>query len=156
MITETGGATLNIAELYFNTNINDRILARTSRSEYMAYPNKSQPSTPTTFWVDRQIAPVLYLYPTPNGEYNNLFYSFIQQIQDAGSMINVPAIPARFLDAITADLSYRLSLKEGKLEVAQQLLLEADKAFKLASMEDTERGVNLRIIGDYRSGWTQQ
>lgn len=156
MITESGGATLNIAELYFDTNVNDRILARTSRSEYMAYPNKSQPNTPTTFWVDRQISPVLYLYPTPNGEYNNLFYSYIQQIEDAGSMINAPAVPARFLDAITAELACRLAGKEGKFDIVQQLGAESEKAFKLASIEDTERGVNLRIFGDYRSGWVQQ
>jgi hypothetical protein len=153
-ILETGGATLNINELYFNTNINDTIINRASRSEYIAFPNKTQTGRPSSFWVDRQINPVVYIYLTPDGTYNNLFYTYTQQIQDIGALVDTAGIPARFLEALTAELAFRLSIKEGKLDVAQTLAALSAQAYSEAAMEDRER-VPLRIYGDYMQGWTQ-
>lgn len=153
-IRETGGATLNVEELYFNTNINDTVITRASRSEYIAYPNKSQTGRPSSFYVDRQINPVVYLYLTPDGTFNNMFYTYTQQIQDIGQMTNTADIPARFLDALTAELAFRLAIKESKYDVAQLLKAEANEAYLIAGMEDRER-VPLRIYGDFSQGWTQ-
>jgi hypothetical protein len=153
-ILETGGATLDIAELYFNTNINDKIINRSSRSEYIAFPNKTQTGAPSSYWVDRQINPVVYIYLTPDGTYNNLFYTYTRQIQDIGAMINTAEVPARFLDALTSELSFRLSVKEGKMDVSQMLGALAAQAYIEAAKEDRER-VPLRIYGDYMQGWTQ-
>jgi hypothetical protein len=152
-IRETNGATLDIAELYFNTNVQDRILTRSSRYEYMSYPDKARQDTPTTFWVNRQITPVVNLYPTPNGYYNNLFYSYIQAIEDTGELIDTTAIPGRFIDPLTAELAYRLGVKEQTpMDLLSILAREAEASFALAAAEDTER-VPLRITADYRSGW---
>lgn len=151
-IRETGGQTLNIAELYFNTNVQDRILTRSSRSEYMSYPDKARQDTPTTFWVNRQVTPIVNLYPTPNSYYNNLFYSYIQTIEDTGTLIDTTAIPNRFIDALTSELAYRLGIKEEKLQILQILAKDASDSFQLAAAEDTER-VPLRVFADYRSGW---
>lgn len=153
-IRETGGATLNIEELYFNSNIQDTIITRSSRSEYMAYPNKSQTGRPSTFYVDRQIAPVLYLWPTPDTLYNNLFYTYTQQIQDIGSMINSADVPPRFIEPLTSELAFRLSIKEKILDLAALLKQLSDEQFKYAAEEDRER-VPLRIYGSYMQGWTQ-
>lgn len=153
-IRETGGSTLNISELYFNTNINDRIINRASRSEYIAYPNKTQTGTPSTFWVDRQINPVVYIYLTPDGTYNNMFYTYTRQIQDIGALTDTAEIPARFLDALTAELAFRLAIKESKFDKAPLLKSESNEAYTIAGMEDRER-VPLRIYGDYMQGWTQ-
>ncbi len=137
-IEETGGATLNISELYFNSNTNDTPLSRNTHSEWANYPNKSQIGTPVSFWLDRQIQPILHIYQTPNNVYNNFFYTFKRQIQDIGDMIDTAEIPTRFLDALSAELAYRLSLKEKKLDMAQILKAEAMEAFKYVALEDEE------------------
>ena len=152
-IRETGGATLNIQELYFNTALNDTIVTRLSRAEYIAIPQKNQTGRPTSFYVDRQINPVLILWPTPNTLYNNLFYTRVEMPQDIGSMTNTPEIPSRFLEALTANLAYRLALKEGKLDRVQILKALSDEEYNIAGQEDRER-VPLRIYGDYMQGWT--
>lgn len=152
-IRETGGATLNIEELYFNTSLYDLIVTAFSEFEYTSQPYKNQPGRPTSFWVDRQINPVIYLWPVPIPPWNNLYFTYWQAIQDIGSLQNNAQIPARFLEALTAAAAYKLALKEGKLERLQVLQMEAEKSYKEAGQEDRER-VPLRIYGDYTQGWT--
>lgn len=153
-IRETGGAILNIEELYFNTNINDSTITACSRSEYIAYPNKNQPGRPSNYWVNRQIVPVVYLYPTPNSLYNNMYFTYTQPPEDAGTMINTADVPARFIEALAAALAARLAVKEQKGDLVSMLKPMADEEYSLAASEDRER-VPLRIYGDYSSGWAQ-
>jgi hypothetical protein len=154
-IRETGGATLNIQELYFNSNLNDTTISPMSRSEYMQTPNKSQVGRPSSFYVDRQITPVIYIWPTPSSLYNNLFYTYTQAIQDIGSLTENPDIPARFLEALCADLAARLAVKEKlPIDMINWLAGSAVNAYKTAGEEDRAR-VPLRIYGDYAQGWTQ-
>jgi hypothetical protein len=150
-IRETGGSTLNISQLYFNTNVNDTSISRISRNEYIAVPNKNQTGTPTSFWVDRQINPVVYLYLTPNATYNNMYYTYTRQIQDVGSMIDTAEIPARFLEPLASDLSSRLAVKEGKMDRFAILDGKATQSYVKAGMEDRDRAP-LNIYGTYRGG----
>lgn len=151
-VRETGGAILDISELYFNTNINDVPMTKMSRSEYVAYSNKNQPGQPSLFWVDRQITPVLYLYQTPNAMYNNLYYTYKRQIQDIGRMTNTAEIPARFLDALTSALAYRLAVKEGKLDRVAILEKDMMKAYADAAFEDGEN-VTVRVSPQPAQNW---
>ncbi len=155
-VRETGGATLNVAELYFNSNLNDTVITRSSRAEYIAYPNKAQTGRPSSFYVNRQIEPIVYLWPTPDPQYNNMYYTFTKQIQDIGSLTDTAEIPARFLEALTAMLAFKLSIKENidinKVGLLKQL---ADEEYVIAGQEDRER-VPLRVYGDYMQGWSQK
>lgn len=155
-VRETGGATLNIQELYFNSNLNDTVVTRISRSEYIALPQKNQTGRPSNYYIDRQINPFVTLWPVPDTNYNNLFYTRNISIQDAGQLTNNLDIPRRFFEAITAELSYRLALKKPDLDLnkIQALKEVAEKEFDLATHEDTEK-VPLRIYGDFMQGWTQ-
>lgn len=153
-IREIGGVTLNIQELYFNTALNDTVITRASRTEYISFPQKNQTGRPTNFYVDRQINPIVKLWPTPSSLYNNLFYTRIVMPQDIGAMTDTPAISARFLEPLTAELAYKLAMKEGKLDRIEVLKREVVEEFKSAHEEDRER-VPLRIFGDYMQGWTR-
>ena len=152
-VVETGGATLNIAELYFNTNINDKPISRGSRNDYMSYPNKNQPGIPSLYWVDRQINPVLNLYETPNGIYNNIFYSYKRQIQDIGRLTDTAEVPMRFQEALTSNLAFRLALKDGKMDRLPALKIEMQEAFADAAYEDGEK-VNVRIQPKSAGRWS--
>lgn len=144
---------LSIEEIYFNTALYDTLVTRLSEYEYTALPNKNQVGRPTSFWVDRQINPIIYLWPTPTAQYNNLFFTYWEAIQDVGQMINSAEIPARFLEALCAALSYRLAIKEGANDRIPMLQALAEEAYASAAGEDRER-VPLRIYGDYMQGWT--
>lgn len=157
-VRETGGATLNIQELYFNSMLNDTIMTAISRAEYVAIPNKSTVGRPSQFYIDRQINPVLYLWPTPNNLYNNMYYTYTTFMQDIGNYQNIAQIPQRFLDPLCAETAFMLALKYRvelniPTEIIQLLKMEAQESFRAAAKEDRER-VPLRIYGDYYQGWS--
>ena len=150
--------TLSVEELYFNTAIRDTIVTRLSEFEYTALPMKNQIGRPTSFWVDRQVNPIIYLWPAPILPYNNLYFTFWEALQDIGQMINNAEVPARFLEPLTAALAYSLGLKESAknpniMQLLPVLKSAADESYKTAGDEDRER-VPLRIYGDFYQGWT--
>lgn len=153
-IRETGGATLDIQELYFNTALNDTLVTRASRYEYMSFPQKAQTGKPSSFYVKRQINPSIVLWPTPNSQYNNLFYTRIEMPQDIGAMTNTPDVPSRFYEALTSALAYKLALKEKRLDLLEALKRDYVEEYMIAAGEDRER-VPTRIYGDYSQGWAR-
>lgn len=148
-IRETGGATLNVQEIYFNIpSLNgSRLMARISRSEYAAISNKLQTSSGASYYIDRTQNPVLNLWPTPDGSYPFLIFNYTSYVQDIDALKNTFAIPQRFFEAIASELAARLSVKF-KPERYDLLSNLAKNSFDLAAREDTER-VNLRIEPDY-------
>jgi len=150
-IIETGGATLNINELYFNVADLDYIITRLSRAEYVALPNKTFSSRTSSFYVDRLTNPVVNLWPTPNNEFPMLYYTGIRMIQDATLMTQNPDMPSRFLDAVCSGLAWRVALKSFPDRV-DRLKAEYLESFTQAFRQDTEN-VPLRIYPDFY-GWT--
>lgn len=153
------GVTLNVEELYFNTQLYDTIVTRLSESEYTALPYKNQTGRPSSFYVDRQVNPIIYVWPSPTPPWNNLYFTYWDAIQDIGSMINNAEVPARFLEPLCSALAYSLAQKESinNPAIAQALPMlkgSADEAYKNAWSEDRER-VPLRIYGDYMQGWAR-
>jgi len=155
-VIETGGATLNIQELYFNTLLQDTTISPLSRAEYVAIPNKSSTGRPSSYYFDRQISPIIYIWPTPTAQYNNLFYTYEKQIQDIGDMTDSAEIPDRFLEPLCGKLAHLLAIKQSQLDPNRVSILKAEAAeeLKFADEEDRER-VPIRIYGDYSQGWAQ-
>lgn len=152
------GTTLNVEELYFNTALYDLIITRFSEFEYTSQPYKNTIGRPTSFWVDRQSTPILYIWPTPIPPWNNLYFTYWEALQDIGAMTNNAEIPARFLEPLCSALAYALAKKEAAnnsalMQMLPQLKSDADEAYKTAGEEDRER-VPLRIYGDYLQGWS--
>lgn len=146
-IRETGGATLDIQEIYFNNNIIDIPISNVSRYEYLNYPNKRLQGRPSIYYLDRQITPVLNLWPAPSDQYNCLQYSYKRMIQDAGAFYtNALQIPSRFYPALIWGLSYQLALKYNP-QVAVAFKGEYEQSFNLATVSDSE-SVNISIRGD--------
>lgn len=137
-IRETGGATLNIQELYFNNNIQDVPISNVSRDDYYSYPNKYEASSPSIFYLDRQILPVLTLWPIPTANFNCLQYSYKKMIQDTGQLyVNGVQVPSRFYPALIWRLAWDLAIKFNP-EKAQMLGMQADMSFEAAAKEDSE------------------
>lgn len=152
-VRETGGETLNVQELYFNTALYDLIITPLSRSEYMALPYKNQTGRPTSFYLDKQINPILNIWPTPTAQYNNLYFTATQHLQDIGQLTNTSQVPVRFLESLTASLAYKLAVKFD-LQRVQVLKALSDEETTAASKADIEK-VPLRIYGNYQNGWAE-
>ncbi len=83
-----------------------------STTEYAAINNPLTAGRPTTYWWDRQVIPVINLYPIPDvaGTYY-IFARCLQQIQDVVLPAGVNLdMPNRFFDAFTAGMAKRLAV----------------------------------------------
>jgi hypothetical protein len=155
-IVETSGQTLQLNQLYFSNVVNDIYMSRIARDTYASLPNKqSSNAQPNQYFFDKQISPALYLWPYPNTIASNggdsfspstiyqnqwiLLINYTQSLYDIGGLFNIPEIPARFYDAMIAELTLRLAIKNGKTESISIYAGDAENAFRLAMTEDTER-----------------
>jgi hypothetical protein len=143
-IRETGGNTLNIQQIYFNVPSYSRILTPISRAEWTSYPNKQDQATPSSYYLDRQVSPILTLWPTPDNSYQTLVFNQSQQIMDVTSMNQNINIPQMFMEPVISALAARMAFKFA-VERYPTLQAMADQSFELARVEDTEK-VPLRIM----------
>jgi hypothetical protein len=129
----------------------DIILYPMSRGDFQAIPPKAQQGRPTSVWIDRQISPVINIWPLPdaNGPYE-LRFKASRQVQDAdivsGQALNVPF---RFYEAFCADLAAHLAMKWAP-ERLSDLAKYASDQWTLASDEDVEK-VSTFISGNLSS-----
>lgn len=137
-VRETGGATLNVEEIYFATQDQDIGLGRMSRDQYFAISNKTETGTPTSFFVDRQVAPVLRIWQPSDGTTTMLFYTRIRTVQSITNYTQTADVPFHFLEAVTAMLAKRLAFKFAR-DRLDALAVDAKEKLDLAKAEDRER-----------------
>jgi hypothetical protein len=142
-IRETGGATLNIQQIYLAMPSFSRILTPISREEWISYPNKQIQATPSSFYLDRQITPKLNLWPTPDNSYQTLVFNQQIAIMDVTSLNQNIFIPQRFMNACRFGLAYEMALKFA-LDKADRLERLSVDAYTWAAIEDEEK-VPVRI-----------
>lgn len=158
-IRETGGATLQIQQIYFDvpstTGQGDRALAAISYSEWMQQPNKTSSNQSLSgYFFNNQISPYLTLWPIPavNNQFTGLLFTAYQYSQDVTNLFNQFNVPQRFYEALVAGITARLALKFAP-DKLQMCKMDAQSAFQVACL--TEGGnETLRFIPDlsaYRS-----
>lgn len=138
-ILETGGSTLNIAELIFSVKQMSKVVKKVSRQVWVTYPSPTIADQITAFTVQKQINPVLQVYPIPSANtlYNLFVYYRQRQIQDVNDFISNVDAPQRFFMALSDALAYELSVKF-KPERSDMLMAKAARTFIEASMADRE------------------
>lgn len=135
--------TVDILTAYIRTGTGssqiDRTIGPLSTVEYQSMPTKTQQSTPTSYWFNRQISPTVTLWPTPdNGGPYTLILQTVSQVQDmaltGGTTLDAPY---RFYDAFVAGLAYRLArIYAPKLEQIRKQ--DAMEAWNNAANNDVE------------------
>ena len=126
----------------------DLTLDRVSREYYQNIPNKLTPGRPVQYFVDRQITPILYLWPIPNQEYYIVMNKLVR-MDDAAAGANTLAIPFRFYPCLAAGLAYYLSLKKAP-ERTQMLRASYEEEFERAAGEDRDRaGLKLTPVQNF-------
>ena len=130
------------------TNQSDTTLTRVSRDAYINVPNKNTQAKPNQYYIDRQINPVLKLYPTPDDTYS-IVYDRLVRMDDADTFTNTLDMPFRFYPCLSAGLAYYIALKRAP-ERIQMLKAVYEEEFERAAAEDRDRAsLSLTPSRDY-------
>jgi hypothetical protein len=138
-IRETGGATLDIAQLFFNIPKGSQPMNVSSRTDNIKQSLNIPSGTAATYWFDRVNPGVIRIYGTPTTTSTYTFYVFncVRYIQDCGSFQNAIDANSRFIEPATAGLAAKLSICHAP-DRYQMLADAAAQTYIYAGQEDTE------------------
>jgi len=137
-----GADTIDILSAVVRTNAGqsdqqDITIERVGRQQFLNIPSKNTQARPTQFYVDRQIAPQVKVWPTPDKAYS-LVYDRLVRIDDADTQQNTVEVPFRFYPCLAAGLAYYLSMKRAP-DRTQLLQAVYEQEFLRAASEDRDR-----------------
>ena len=144
-----GTDVIDILSLVIRRDGTDYALNRISRDEYLNIPTKSTVARPTQFFVDRQINPVLQMWPLPDNNTDVVYYDALVRMDDADTYTNTAQVPFRFYPALAAGLAYYISMKRAP-DRSQMLKSVYEEELNRAMDEDRDRA-SFRIAPDLRS-----
>ena len=136
--TLTSDTVVDLLEVTLRRDNTDFEITRISRGEYLTIPNKSTQGRPSQYYFDRQIAPVINLWSTPENSTDQLIYYFVQRIEDADTLVNTTDMPFRFYPCMVAGLAYYIGMKRAP-ERLQMLKAVYEEEFQRAADEDEGR-----------------
>ena len=129
---------VDILEVILRRDGTDYEIDRISRGEYATLPNKTTQGRPSQFYFDRQIAPVINLWAVPENSTDQIVYYYVQQIEDADTLVNTTDMPFRFYPCMVAGLAYYIGMKRAP-ERLQYLKAVYEEEFQRAADEDEGR-----------------
>ncbi len=142
-------STIDILSAVVTRDSTDFEIQRVSRSSFLNIPNKSQSGRPNQFFLNRQITPVLQIWPAPENDTDIVKFNRLTRIDDADAYTNTAEVPFRFYPCLTAGLAYYLSMKRNpQLMGALKTIYEEE--LQRALDEDRDRA-SLRISPSYET-----
>ena len=130
--------TIDILSAVVRRSSTDYSIARLSRDEYLNVPVKTQTGRPSQFFLDRQVTPVLKVWPTPENSTDQFIFDRLVRIDDAATPINTMQVPFRFYPCLAAGLAYYLSVKKAPNRI-QFLKAIYEEELERAMTEDRYR-----------------
>jgi len=143
LTTSDGDYTLNadvidILSVVVRRDGTDYALDRISRDTYLSIPTKTTQGRASQFFLDRQITPVLKIWPVPENSTDVLYYDALTRMDDADTFTNTMEVPFRFYPCLAAGLAYYISIKRAPNRIP---VLKAiyDEELERAILEDRDR-----------------
>jgi hypothetical protein len=137
--TETlATSVVDVLEVVLRRGGTDYEIERISRGEYVTLPNKTTQGRPSQYWLNKQIAPIINLWATPENSTDQLIYYYLQRIEDADALVNTTDMPFRFYPCMVAGLAYYIAMKRTP-ERIQLLKAVYEEEFQRAADEDEDR-----------------
>jgi|TARA_S200002703_G_C3794068_1_gene245153 hypothetical protein len=133
-----GADVIDVLSMVVRRSDSDLSMSRVSRDAYLSINSKDTQSRPSQFFVDRQVTPVIKIWPTPENSTDVLVYDSLTRIDDADTFTNTVDIPFRFYPCLAAGLAYYLSIKKAPDRI-QVLKTIYDEEFDKAQAEDRDR-----------------
>jgi hypothetical protein len=146
---DLGTSTIDVLSLVVRRDGTDYALDRISRDEYLNIPTKSTTGRPTQYFIDRQINPVLKLWPVPDNSTDVVYYDSLIRLDDADNYTNTLQVPFRFYPALAAGLAYYISIKRAP-DRSQMLKSVYEEEIGRAMDEDRDRA-SFRVAPDLRN-----
>ena len=133
---------IDILDLVVRRTVNnvqtDISISRVGRSAYLNIPNKETQARPSQYFLDKTIAPVLKVWPTPENSTDILVFNKIIRMDDADAATNTMDMPFRFYPCFAAGLAYYIAIKRAPEKV--QLLKQAyEEEFERAMSTDEDK-----------------
>ena len=129
---------VDLLDMVLRRSGTDYEMSRISRGDYLDFPNKTDQGRPSQFYFDRQIAPQITLWQTPENSTDQLIYYYVQRIEDVDSLTNTTAVPFRFYPCMVAGLAYYLAIKRAPDRV-QMMKSIYEEEFQRAANEDEDK-----------------
>jgi len=129
---------VDMLEMVLRRDGTDYEIDRLSRGEYLTLPNKTTQGRPSQFYFDRQIQPVINMWPVPENSTDQIVYYYVIRIEDADTLVNTTDMPFRFYPCMVAGLAYYIAMKRAP-ERLQMLKAVYEEEFQRASDEDDDR-----------------
>ena len=129
---------IDVLSMVVTRDSTDFTMSRISRDSYINIPNKATTGRPTQFFIDRQLTPVIKVWPTPENSTDVLKFDVLTRIDDADAVTNTVDVPFRFYPCLAAGLAYYLSIKKAPDRI-QMLKTIYDEEFYRAMEEDRDR-----------------
>jgi hypothetical protein len=104
----------------------------------LTIPNKATLGRANQFFLDRQVAPNLKLWPVPDNSTDVVYYDALTRMDDADTYTNTMDLPFRFYPCLAAGLAYYIALKRAPNRV-QMLKAAYEEEFERAATEDRDR-----------------
>jgi len=122
----------------------DYSMERLGRDDYLTIPNKTTTARPNQFFLDRQITPVLKIWPVPENSTDVIVYDALTRMDDAANYTNTLDLPFRFYPCLAAGLAYYIAMKRapGRVPLLKQVY---EEAFRMAADEDRDRA-SLKLV----------
>jgi len=139
-----GSDTIDVLSVVVRRDGVDYGIERISRDDYLNIPTKTTQSRVSQFYVDRQIAPVLKVWPAPDNSTDVLIFDRLVRMDDASAATNTLQMPFRFYPALAAGLAYYISLKRAP-QRTQLLKAVYEEELDRAMSEDRDRA-SLQIV----------
>ena len=129
---------IDVLSMVVRRSDNDLAMSKISRDTYLNIPTKSTQSRPTQFFIDRQVTPVIKIWPTPENSTDVLHYDALTRIDDADTFVDTLDVPFRFYPCLAAGLAYYIAIKKAPDRVTM-LKAMYDEEFFRAQSEDRDR-----------------
>ena len=145
--------TVEVLDPVIRRSGSDTELIRLSLEEWQTLPDKDAEGLPSSYFIDRQYTPILYLWPVPENSTDTFLYWNFMQMEDITSSSEDADVPYRWTAAMMAGLAFRLYEKEIEQDERRYLRLQAREieTFDDASADERDKA-NLVIVNSYRRG----
>lgn len=138
---------IDILSVVVRRSSTDFAMQRISRSTYLGIPTKSTTGRPNQFFLDRQITPVLKIWPTPENSTDTIIFDALTRMDDADTFVNTMDMPFRFFPCLAAGLAYYISMKRAPNRT-QMLKAVYEEEFQRAMTEDRDRA-SFNVVPQY-------
>ena len=116
----------------------DLSIDRVSREAFINIPNKTNSGRITQYFLDRQLTPVLKVWPAPNNDTDIIKFNRLTRMDDADIYTNSLDFPFRFYPCLAAGLAYYIAMKRAPNRL-QMLKSVYEEEFDRAATEDRDR-----------------